>query len=86
MQFWSSVILGKYATTAAICAHYGLFWSSVILGKYATSAFALPKFGVFWSSVILGKYATIRLPKGEKRGFGAASFWVSTQPFLPGSR
>ena len=36
LRFWSSVILGKYATSIAERRHQLVFWSSVILGKYAT--------------------------------------------------
>ncbi len=36
-MFWSSVILGKYATGEGRRVVALQFWSSVILGKYATA-------------------------------------------------
>ena len=56
------------------------FWSSVILGKYATIRAVQGERQRFWSSVILGKYATGSVMSGAELSFGAASFWVSTQP------
>ena len=58
LRFWSSVILGKYATNIVRCAAKSEFWSSVILGKYATGSCCGCDTLQFWSSVILGKYAT----------------------------
>ena len=79
LRFWSSVILGKYATRRTLACSTGEFWSSVILGKYATNFARARETGEFWSSVILGKYATEVRREGRLAGFGAASFWVSTQ-------
>ena len=62
LRFWSSVILGKYATLSLIPTIRNAFWSSVILGKYATNAEVVRRVCKFWSSVILGKYAT-RAPR-----------------------
>ena len=79
LRFWSSVILGKYATPSVQEPPYAAFWSSVILGKYATVPHRHKFTAVFWSSVILGKYATSTANAALMIGFGAASFWVSTQ-------